>query len=354
VLPSIEDRIARYNAWRKREPIDRPMIGIFWEPDIPPLPEFMEQIGIGKTVSPDHIEPEICLPTVAFWHQWGSALPRDMIQAITPGFGMPWVEAIAGCPVVTYPGSLWAGSCLGSYADRAPICFDPDNPWLRKLIKFTQVLVQFADGRFPVALPQMRGPLDTLAAMRTPERMCLDFIEHPDEVHRILDELTDLWIGIAEAVLDVIPPFCGGYCSRMKMWAPGKAVTPQNDSSSLISAEMYKEFVLPWDQKIVSHFPYHSFHVHSTEHHQIDNLLTLKNLTAIQFTLEHTYGGPPLDVTLPVVRRILDKKPLLLVIRDLDTVKLCIRELPAQGLFVMLRLGDLGLPEDHEAWLRGR
>jgi len=118
----------------------------------------------------------------------------------------------------------------------------------------------------------MRGPLDTLAAMRTPERMCVDLIEQPEAVFAILGELAELWIGVGQVVLDVIPPFAGEYMARMGTWAPGKILTAQNDVSTLLSPAMYNEFVLPWDRKIVEHFPYSEFHLHSSEHHQVDDL----------------------------------------------------------------------------------
>jgi len=327
------------------------MLGLVWEPDIPPLPEFLEHVGTGTAISPNQIQPEMFLSYVERWHQRDSELVCDVIQSFAPAFGIPWVEAIAGCPVVADPGSLWAESFLDSYVNRPPIHLDPDDPWLRKLIAFTQALVEFADGRFPVAVPQTRGPLDTLAAIRTPERMCLDFVEYPDEVFKILGELTDLWIGINEAVLEVIPPFHGGYCTRMNMWAPGKAITPQNDASTLISRKMYEQFVLPWDRKIVGHFPYHCFHLHSTEHHQIDTLLKLEALTAIEFTLEHTIGGPSLDITIPVVRRILGKKPLLLCALDIATAEWCLTELPSAGLCITVGIFEYDIARDYDRWL---
>jgi hypothetical protein len=351
---SVEERIKKYHAWRKRESVERPMVGLLWEPDIPPLPAMLEQVGIGREITPDDVQPEMFLPHIECWYQQESRLFSDVIQPYTPAFGMPWVEAIAGCRVVGHPGSLWAEPALESYEGRPSIHFDPDNPWLRKLVAFTQVLVEFSDGRFPIALPQMRGPLDTLAALRTANRMCLDLMDVPDEVHQILDELTDLWISVADAVLEVIPPFYGGYSTRMKMWAPGKAITPQNDISTLISPRMYERFVLPRDRRIFEHFPYHSFHMHSTEHRHIDALLTVEDLTALQLTLEQDVGGPPLDTMLAAVRRVLAEKPLLLVPLDIQTAEICLETLPPEGLCVMLGLSDPEIPPRCAQWLEGR
>jgi hypothetical protein len=330
------------------------MIGLLWEPDIPPLPEMLDHVGIGNEVQPSDIHPEMFLPHVEDWHQQESRLISDVIQPYTPAFGMPWVEAISGCSVAAHPGSLWAEPFLKDYSDRPTFEFDSQNPWLLKLKEFTQVIVEFSSGRFPVALPQMRGPLDTLAALREPHQICLDLIDNPEGVYQILGELTELWIGVADSVLEVIEPFWGGYSSRMKMWAPGKAITPQNDISTLISPQMYNQYVLPWDRKIFDHFPYHSFHMHSTEHHHIDALAGIDNLTAIQLTLEQEVGGPPLEIMLPAVERILAKKPLLLVPLDIPTAELCIQTLPPEGLCVMIGFNEAQIPGVLADWVNAK
>jgi len=349
----ISTRIARYKAWLARQPMDRPLFGLFWEPDIPAFPALIERVGVGSELFPEQIDPQEVLPFIERWYQRHAQLDADTFQRFCPAFGIPWVEAIAGCRVVVTPDSLWAQPFLKSYADRPQKRFDPDNPWMRKLIEFTRVLVELSNGRFPVALPQMRGPLDTLAALRTPERMCLDFYDDPDSVHQILGELSQLYIEINDAVLEVIPPFQGGYATRMHLWGPGHAITPQNDVSTLTSPAIYERFVLPWDRKIIARFPYQSFHLHATEYHIIDLLLTIDELTAIQVTLEHTQGGPSLEVMLPILKRVLEHKPLILVALDFESAERCLQELSSEGLCLMIfpdsTAGDFGRAYDD--WL---
>jgi hypothetical protein len=347
----IGERINRYTIWRNMELVEKPMVGMLWEPDIPPLPSMLEQVGYGNELKPNDIHPEIFLDHIEYWYQQEQAVTSETIQAYTPAFGMPWVEAIAGCKLIAYPGSIWAENTLHQYEDRPEYHFDPQNPWFQKLVEFTRVLVEFADGRFPIALPQMRGPLDTLAALRTPAQMCLDFIDHPEVVQSILNELTDLWIGIAEAILDMIPPFNGGYLTRMKMWAPGKAITPQNDTSTLISPNTYKQHLFHLDRKIFCYFPFSSFHMHSTEYRQVGNLLAQENLTSIQFTLEHTSGGPPLRQMLEVCEHILEKKPLLLVAPDFESADIAIETLPPRGLCVMVGFNEYEIPSEYNTWV---
>ena len=348
----IEQRIQRYETWRRRLPTDRPMIGFAWEPEVPPLPEMMARVAVGREISPDDLDPADLPHHLEDWYQEDSRLHCETIQSFGPAIGMPWVEAIAGCPVVAYPGSLWAEAFVEDYTGRAPVRFDPDNPWVRKAAQLLGVMVEHSAGRYPVCLPLMRGPLDTLAAMRTPAQMCLDMVDQPEAVHRLLGELADLWIGIAETLLPLIPPFHGGYCSRMRMWAPGPAITPQNDVSSLLSPAMYEEFGLPYDRRIMARFPYHSFHMHSTEHHQMDVLAKMEDLTALQMFLQHHSGGPPLARTLPSVKRALAKKPLLLGVHDIETAETCLSELPADGLCLMMTAGDgVGISAEQRDWV---
>ena len=97
---AVETRIDRYHVWRRRQPVDRPLIGLIWEPDIPPLPQFMESVGVRGELRPDQIDVELFLPHVERWYLQDCELTSDVIQRFTPAFGIPWVEAIAGVLMV--------------------------------------------------------------------------------------------------------------------------------------------------------------------------------------------------------------------------------------------------------------
>lgn len=347
----LAERIANYRLWLERKNT-RPLAGLVWEPDIPPLPAFMDSLKVHTEISPASFDPALFLPHIDRWHEREQRFGYDTLQCYSPAFGMAWVEAIAGCRMVAHPGSLWAESCIGNLKDREPVIFDPRNPWLMKMIAFTRAMVRHSAGRYPVALPQMRGPLDTFAAMRTPEKMCMDFLDEPEESHKLLAELTELWINIARTVLKEIPAFHGGWASRMKMWAPGLTITPQNDVSTLFSPDLYREQVLPFDEKITAAFPFHLFHAHGSEYQHFPAFCDNRKLSALQITLEHTLGGLALEKMLPIVRKVLEKKPVVLVPLDLATAEICLRELPPRGLFVMIGLQGDAIGSEYDGWIR--
>lgn len=343
------EKAERYRAWLERSN-NRPLTGVLWEPDIPPLPALLEKVGLGKPLRPEDVNPALFLPFVEQCYRYEQSLISDVIQPFSPAFGIPWMEAIAGCTPVCQSGSIWAHPFLENY--RQPHCFDfhHNSPWFQSLAAFTRALVEHADGRFPVALPQMRGPLDILAAARSPEQMCLDLIEQPDAVRAALQGLTRLWISVAEALLALIPPYCGGYSSRMKMWAPGKTITPQNDASSLISPKAYASFLYDFDREIFATFPFSCFHMHSTEYRHVDMLLRQPDLTCIEFTLEHTCGGLALEPSLAVARKILEHKPLILAAPDPESASICRAQLPPGGLCLLLAANEPELPASFVDW----
>jgi hypothetical protein len=350
-VSTIEERIRRYGDWLRRRPVERPMIGLIWEPDIPPLEALFDTPAGGGFLLPQHIHPRRCFEFVDAWHEHFSQVPCDTIQRFTPAFGIPWIEAIAGCRVVSAPGSLWAEAYLEDYADSGGTAFDADNPWLVKLLEFTRALVAHSAGRYPVAVPQLRGPLDTLAAMRTPQQMCVDLVESPRQSARALAALNDLWIAVGRAVLAEILPFCGGYTARMGTWSEQPALTMQNDVSTLVSPRLYEELVLPLDRRTTECFRATEFHMHAAEHHQVPNVLKLPRLTSIELTLEHTLGGPPLNAMLPLARRILAEKPLILACLDVETAERCLAELPHEGLCLTIATNEHPVPAEIVRWL---
>lgn len=340
-----------YGAWLARSNRERPLMGLLWEPDIPPLPELLEKIGPNGELRPEDIDPHMFFPLVESCYRQDQMLKSDVIQPFSPAFGIPWMEAIAGCPPICQTGSIWAHSFLDDSQPLPQPVFDPDDPWFRALADFTCSLVEFSSGRFPVALPQMRGPLDILAAMRSPEKMCLDLVERPGEAQACLTALTSLWIDTAQALLALIPPFAGGYSSRMKMWAPGKTITPQNDTSSLVSPKMYAALLSGEDRRIFECFPYSCFHMHSTEFRHVTTLVSQPALTCIEFTLEHTHGGLALEPSLDTARQILEHKPLVLAAPDPASADICHASLPAEGLCLLLAVDAPQLPEAWVNWV---
>ena len=146
----IEDRIQRYEIWRRRLPTDRPMIGFAWEPEVPPLPEMMARVAVGQEFSPDDLDPgRPPAPSGGMVSGGQPAAQRD-----DPVLRTGPRHALGGGHGRLPGGRLsrlavGRGLCQGLWTTRAPVRFDPDNPWLRKAAELTRVMVDHSAGRYP-------------------------------------------------------------------------------------------------------------------------------------------------------------------------------------------------------------
>jgi MtaA/CmuA family methyltransferase len=83
----------------------------------------------------------------------------------------------------------------------------------------------------------VEGPFAEYCDLRELSEACLDFYEHPEELKRALDIITESAMGFLEAQIKA-----GAHCIGM-----GDAVC------SLISPDLYQEFVFPLEKALVDH-----------------------------------------------------------------------------------------------------
>ncbi len=264
----------------------------------------------------------------------------DQLAHSDPYMPIPWVEAILGAPIRTtiQGGSMRARDHIESWDD-----WDFDAPhfhegWFDLLMRFVDLLAERRGGKHAIAQTLMRGPSDLAEAVLGPEMMCYSMYDHPAELRRFLDTATELFIKVLHAQLDRIPPIDGGYVNPFGIWSPGTVVRNQCDATAFLSPDHYAEWFLPYDLQIWRSVDFSIQHIHSNSLHTVDVLLGQELPHCIQVTLDIQPAGPPVEKILPVLRRILAAKPLILEgwLTE-EEVRLVRAELPADGLSMTVR-----------------
>ena len=254
----------RHQAFWEREETDRPVWGIslgFFFNEA--FPRVMARLQPGP-VRPEEIPVDEFLKDcdARYAAQQGMG---DFPCTCAPFPGVPWLEAVAGCPIMASPSSLWAEPCLrdwGTWPGSQPIM---ENAWTRKLLEIMRALVDHCGGRYQVSPTLMRGPCDILAAMRGATQFPLDFLDAPEQVVPILQECAKIWTQLAHAQLDLIPSSPGGYIAldlALRTWAPDRILWLQEDAMSLLSPTLYHQYVWPIDVQLASKFPCIAYHLH--------------------------------------------------------------------------------------------
>lgn len=324
----------RHAAFWTQAPGAMPLIGRPQRESVFPLRNLQGRLAEGR-LEPDAFDPEDFLPS-----EPGDAPVAEgdgLLNAHWAAPALPWTEAIAGCQVSVLweSGTTWAEPVLSDTEPLAGYRPTIDRTWLAKLVACTEALVAHAAGRYLVSTTLMRGPMDMLGAMLGTARLCQAFIDEPAQVARLLRFCTDAWIEAAEAQFVVIPTVAGGYVNRYRIWAPGRSVVFQADISSLISRRTYERFMAPCDTRLCAAFDYVTMHTHSAGQTQLDHWLAESGPDCIEISVDHL--GPTFVEQIPLYRRILERKPLVLMNPNREEVDMALRELPAAGLALIPR-----------------
>lgn len=334
---------ARCDAFWARANVDRPLIATRvggWTSE-DHYPSGLASLPNGQ-LQPDDFDVAAFWPDYELLYARHAATPADAPWAAFPPFPMPWLEAIIGCPVHHRNGTIWAGHWLERYEQWSEVDLTPANPWLVKLLEFTEGLVALSDGRFPVALALMRGPLDLLSALRGPERMVFDLFDEPQAADQALQRLTAIWQEVARLQAARIPPFQGGYgFSVINLWARKPCGWFQDDAIALFSPAYYRRFLGDCEAQLALSTSITGIHLHPNPLFSLDNLLTMAGLAVIEINLDA--NGPSVADLLPDFRRILEHKNLAIWGEFSDEDFRLLREnLPARGLALQIMAATAG------------
>jgi len=305
-LPNFE----HCDAFWARQETDRPLLsgwaGTF---EIPQLYQSgLAQLPEG-TLNPEDIKFEYFRDDYEKLFEDQKKIAADIPWAAFPLMGMPWVEAVFGCPIQHRDHQIWSEPWLDSYTRLEEEGLKLRQDWLEHLDGFTRWLVELSNERFPVALCLMRGPTDVLAAMRGATQSIHDLYEHPEQVAEILNIVTDGWIEIAQAQLAHIPKFAGGYSFSIEnLWSRRPGGWLQDDALAYWSPTLYREFVRDCESVLSRSMASTGIHLHSPALFTVDDLVEMPDLDVIEINLDDS--GARIPEMIPRFQQILAKKRL--------------------------------------------
>jgi DNA-binding FadR family transcriptional regulator len=336
VQASLVERLALHRAFWAREKQPRPLAS-FRAGDFFFARRFHAALPLlepDKPISPEMLSVSEFLPDYERMFREAEELGQDGFWTGEPFTGIPWMEAILGCPIRAGRESFTSKSSLSSPLEALEkVRFDPQNPWLVKYLEFTRALVRQSRGRFPVGMPIMRGPTDMLGALLGQQEMVLALMEtDPQVMRRLIEQVTQAFLSVIEAQRRLTPPFYGGQSLGFyHVWAPGPAIWFQDDLSSILSPKLYRQFFLGSARMILAGHDHTAVHLHPTSFFVLDDLLTLENLKVIQVNKD--ISGPDIKEMLPLLAKIMQTRGLILwgdlTIEDLELVR---KNLPCRGL----------------------
>jgi len=125
-----------------------------------------------------------------------------------------------------------------------------------------------------------QAPFD-LAALAWGHGILTGLYDHPDTVHRLLDLMTEAYIAYSHHRKQRLgEPLTSGYhCCGLKLARGG--VHLSDDSAVLCSAEIYREFIQPYNARALAPFAGGWLHFCGNGNHILDQMLATPGVNAI-------------------------------------------------------------------------
>lgn len=202
------------------------------------------------------------------------------------------LNAFLGCPINFKEQTVWYYPIADDPEKVDCLEFDKNGfywNWTREALAY---LSEKARGRYVVTMPDLVEGVDILSELFGTQDMLLHLMDCPEAVHRLLDQLDDLYFEAYDELAEIIQspegevPFMFFNC-----WGPGRTAKLQCDFSAMISPAMFDEFVLPRLRRQCRRLDYSVYHLDGPDAIcHIDSILSIPELTALQW--EPGAGNP--------------------------------------------------------------
>jgi uroporphyrinogen-III decarboxylase len=286
--PRWAETIRRWDSFWSLEALERPL----WL--IPSSPVLTATLMGGVPLPELFQNKEVQLRTqlaVLAWRE-NSDVGDDFVPHVQPQGGVTVFASAFGCQVDFFEHTLpWAHPVIGS-ADGAEKVWELDAPavtdgQLGAMLEFTEYYVEQTRGRYPVALTDLQGPLDTAYLVWEPSAFMLAMYDHPKEVHRLMRLVTDLIVRFVKEQRARSPEFLP--CHYPPLWLPdGRGIAMSDDALAVLSPKLYREFALPYVNELSEEFGGVMIHSCGNFKHQLDNLASVRDLRGINFGASET------------------------------------------------------------------
>jgi uroporphyrinogen-III decarboxylase len=218
----------------------------------------------------------------------------DFVPYLMPWFGTVVVASAFGCPVEFYPKQDPATNPR-CYPVRTPEDVrrlqipDPEKDGLMpRVLHFLRYMKERSF--LPVGITDFQGPLTTANQLMGYDHLIYLMQDDPGAMHELMDKVTEaliLWVKKQKQVIG--EPLMECISDQQVYTGRHAGVWFSDDDAVLMSPAAYREFVVPYNSRILRTFGGGCLHYCGNATHQADNFLATEGLLAINnYTLHNT------------------------------------------------------------------
>jgi hypothetical protein len=296
--PDFDMACRRFDAWWRRQVLDRPPVTIQVRPEREPaFPEKRHASERDRWLDVEYAVAR-AEAAAAVGIYLAETFPR-----FEPCVGPELCATLFGCDLEFTAQTSYSIPIARSAREILALKPSLDTPYWNNIRAKTDLSLERGRGRWITALPDLHTNGDLAAALRNPQDLCLDLADDPPGVRAAVDYVNsfypamyeDLWHRIRDA---------GQPCTT---WTPflsaGPAYPVSCDFICMVSPAMFQAAILPAIEGETRYLEHSIFHLDgpgALKH--LDALLALPRLDAIQWV--YGAGSGPARKWIDVYRRV--------------------------------------------------
>jgi len=332
----------RFEAWWHGEALDRPLLQVFAPkkdaPDEPPpgYSSLLERwLDVGYRIR------------FFEWQMNRTYYAGDAFPYLDTHIGPGTLSLYLGVRPEFKADTVWYERCVDDIPSAKPPLFDESNPYWQFSLLLAREGVKRLEGRALVSFPDLIENLDTISSLFGNEELLFALTDCPEKVHEFQRAILPLYLEHHRRLYEIIADEIGGSCfSAFSIYGKGRIAKLQCDFSTMISAEMFEEFVVPYlaeQCRQLDHTVYHWDGPGALQHE--GPLLAIEELQAIQWTPGAGQPGVGDKMWWPMYGRIRHAgKSLMLRGVTAAEARALVEEFGAEGLDI-----SVGVSSEEEA-----
>ena len=260
----------------------------------------------------------------------------DALPMIFPYWGCGGHAKYLGGKAQYVPGTIWIEPAFEDY-NSFDFSFAPDDEVLQAELRALKYLAEAGKGKFFVAPPDNCGSYDALSELRGGEDFITDLLDEPELVKKCGNKMVDILIKSGDMIFDVLRENNDGGSVHgwMNTWCPGKHMQLQCDLSVMISADMYREFIVEDLERSCQWLDRAIYHLDGMEQiRHIDLITSVKRLSMVQWT--QVDGQPDLTHNFESLHRIQKAGKGLVLQPYKRQLNAIVNELPLNGVMLVV------------------
>ena len=261
----------------------------------------------------------------------------DTMPVAWPNLGPEVFAAFYGCPLHFGDyGTSWSEPILHDWAAADRLALAWDDFYMRKLIEMIDALLQIGQGKFIVGMSDWHPGGDCLAALRDPQNLALDVMDHPREIKALLARIEQDYFRVYDFFYRKLRAAVQPISTWTTLVCDGRYYLPSNDFSCMISRQAFDDLFLPGiadECRFLDRSLYHLDGPGALRH--LDSLLAIPELDAVQW--EPGAGRQGFLRWLPVYRKIQAAGKGVQVTCDFAEVPAVIETLDPHGVYLYVK-----------------